>query len=50
MDLLVFASHNVVSTPTTSLERVAIGGSALKNMTNNYVEEGEAIVAMKSKG
>jgi hypothetical protein len=42
MDLPMFASHSIVSTPVTTLEKVAVeGGSALRNMANNYVEEGE---------
>jgi hypothetical protein len=40
MDLPMFASHSIVPTPVTSLEKVAVvGGSALRNMANNYVED-----------
>jgi len=42
MDLLEFAFHSLVSTPTIGLERIVVEGwSDLKNIANNYVEECE---------
>jgi hypothetical protein len=51
MDLPVFASLSLVSTPAAGLERVAIeGGNALRNMANNYVEEGEGSSNSEEQG
>jgi len=51
MDLPVFASHSLVSTPAAGLERVAIeGGNALRNIANNYVEEGEGSSNSEEQG
>jgi hypothetical protein len=51
MDLPVFTSHSLVSTPA-GLERVAVeGGSALRNIANNYVEEeGEGSSSSEEQG
>ncbi len=47
----MFASHSIVPTPVTSLEKVAVeGGSALRNMANNYVEEGEGNSSNEKQG
>jgi hypothetical protein len=51
MDLPVFASYSLVSTPAAGLERVAVeGGSALRNIANNYVEEGEGSSSSEEQG
>jgi hypothetical protein len=51
MNLLVFAFHSLVSTPIAGLERVAVeGGSALRNIANNYVKEGEGSSNTKDQG
>jgi len=51
MDLPVFASRNLVSTPAAGLERVAIeGGNALRHIANNYVEEGEGSSNSEEQG
>ncbi|CAM6010223.1 unnamed protein product [Sphagnum balticum] len=52
MDLPVFTSHSLVSTPAAGLERVAVeGGSALRNIANNYVEEeGEGSSSSEEQG
>jgi hypothetical protein len=51
MDLLVFAFHSLVSTPIAGLERVAVeGGSALRNIANNYIEEDEGSNSTKIQG
>jgi len=51
MNLLVFVFHNLVSTPIAGLERVAVeGGSALRNIANNYVKEGEGSSNTKDQG
>jgi len=51
MDLPVFTSHSLVSTPAAGLERVAVeGGSALRNIANNYVEEGESSSSSEEQG
>jgi hypothetical protein len=51
MDLPAFASHSLVSTPAAGLERVAIqGGNALRNIANNYVEEGEGSSNSEEQG
>jgi hypothetical protein len=51
IDLPVFASHSLVSTPAAGLERVAIqGGNALRNIANKYVEEGEGSSNSEEQG